>query len=316
MNPVAPAVPRDAVAVAAFVEDFRARHNGVTPIGGGETIADALGNAAPPVQTAPPPAAAPVAPQAPVPPPAAPTDPAAPQAAAPAPPADQPPWLQGLFDRMDAMGPPQPVDPVLNDLGLVPALPAQPQQAPTQAQPPASPGPGQPQAPSPGMPFPGQPMAPQEQIALIQNWIGQQVEERTKALVDPQLQQLKDQRRVEEIQGLRTDYPEFQDQAKAEALVARGRQWARQMGNESLIQEPMFLEMVLHATRSVDAAAAAQAQAQPVPAGTQVVPPPMGYPIEQPGAAAPGAVVDPAKAISQRIVAAGSQRLAGTVFGS
>lgn len=312
MNPVALAVPRDAVAVAAFVEDFRARHNGVTPIGGGDTIADALGNPQAPVQTAPPP---PAAPQAPVPPPAAPVDPAAPQAAAPATPADQPPWLQGLFDRMDAMGPPVPVDPVLNDLGLGPATPPQPQQVPQQAQPPASPGLGQ-QAPpqAPGMPFPGQPMAPQEQIALIQNWIGQQVEERTKALVDPQLQQFADQRRLEELQGLRTEYPEFQDQAKADALVARGRQWARQMGNEDLIREPMFLEMVLHATRSVDAAAAAQAQAQPVPAGTQVVPPPMGYPIEQPGAAAPGAVVDPAKAISQRIVQAGSQRLSGTVF--
>jgi hypothetical protein len=302
MNHPRSTVPREAADVDAFVESFRAEH-GFAPIAGGETLTPA------PAQTAPP--AAPAAPDpgitvTPPPGPAAPAVDPGTQAPA-APPAEQPPWMQGLLDRMDRMGAPEQYDPLLNDLGLAPPPVAQPQQQ-FVPQPQASP-----QAvaqPQPGTPFPGVPQDQAQQVQLIQSWIADEAQKAARQMVEPRFEAMRQVTRAQELDGLKQDYEEFRDPQRANEIASRARGWAAQMGSEALVNEPMFLEMTLLAGRQIDATRVAQAQQPPVP-GQQVVPGQQQVPIETPGPAAPGAPVDPQQAIAQGIVAAGAGGLNG-----
>jgi hypothetical protein len=291
-------VPRDAVDVASFIDNFRADH-GITPLGGGEGYIGA------------PPAAPEATPEPAAPAQAAPAEPAAP---APQPP---PEWAQPLFDRMDQIAPPAPPDPAAVDLGFVdpPPVGQPPQQQP---QSPASPGLGQPPQ-QPGTPFPGAPQSQDDQVKVIQDWVAQEVEKGVAARlaqdVEPRFQALRQAERQQEIDGLRQDYTEFQDPQKATEIVSRARQWGELMERslppqfaglgEALAREPAYLEQVLLAGAQMDARRVRQAQQPPTGAAPQL-PTPLGYPIEQPGAAAPAPPIDPQQAIQQRIVAAGN----------
>jgi hypothetical protein len=319
MNPVARAVPRDPVDVTSFIDNFRAEH-GIAPFGGGESVPGA-----PPAQAAPPPAPAPApAPQLPggvdpaqVQPAPQPQyqqpDPAAaaqqPQAPA-APPAQQPDWMQPLIERMDRVAPPQEYDPIAAELGLAPAPPLQPNPQMPQ-QPPASPAQPQ-QTQQPGMPFPGAQPDQQQQLALIQQWIAEEAQKAAQSVVDPRFEALQHQQRLEEYQGLRSDYEEFRDPVRGSQIVSQARQWAARMGSPEMAQDPMFLEMTLMASRQMDAARLAQAQ-QPVPPAVPGQPLPPGaqqpYPIEQPGPAAPAPQSTPQQEIAKRISQAGGSRL-------
>lgn len=287
------AVPHDPERVSRFVEMYHAEH-GFPPIAGGENEGGA------PALTTPPPAE-PAAPAA------APAEPAAPAEAAP-------PWVDTILSRMDAMGPPPAVDPVAAELGFVDPPPAG---QPPQMQPPASPG--QPQQAQPGTQFPGQVDPQQQQVDQINQWVQSLVAEQVQQAVSPQLQQLQEQRRNEEIAGLRADIPAFNDPQKASEIVARARQWAGMYlpnnpeAQAALIREPAFLETVYHAGNSIEQARLAQAQQSP--GAAPAVPANNGYPIEQPGAAAPAGQVSPEQAAAQSIVNAGQGNgLRGSAF--
>lgn len=269
------AVPTDVEHVASFTEDFRERY-GVAPIAGGETIPTEPAPPTEPAEQAPPQEA----------------DPAAPMSEATA---------QQLIARFDQMGPVEPPDPFLTDLGLVappPAMPGQPQ-----AQPGAQPPPGQfeqPQAPGlpqqPGAPLPG----PQQEREAIQNWIDERATAKAEELIEqrinPRFEQAETDRRRAEIEGFIADNPELQDPQKAGRLMATAKNWSRQLsGSEDLAREPGFLELTYRANRDIiasQARAAQQPPAQPGPNGE--------VPIEQPGPAAPAGAngqVDKAQAI-------------------
>lgn len=310
-------VPRAPEDVARFIEDFRDAQ-GFAPLAGGEgpgVVGLAAGSpgpegvAGPGISTAEPPAAAPAA---------------APPAGAPeAVPVEAPPaWATTLIERFDQMAPAA-VDPLAVELGLVDPPPPAPGQPPLQQQPaPASPG--QPQAqPQPGTPFPGAPMTPEQQqaqqVAEVQQWVNQQIQEGVQRgiqeYVEPRFQLQQRQTRQEEIAGLRSDYPAFNDPQQASAIVARGRQWAQMMGlPETTVGEPAFLEMVYLTGLQIDANRVAQAQQQPggvptLPAGQP------GVPIEQPGAAAPAPPLNAQQEIASNIVKAGAGNgLAGSAF--
>lgn len=284
------AVPTDVADVTTFTENFRARY-GVSPIAGGETL-----EGAPPAAAAPPapePAAAPVAP------------PGEPAAAAPEPviPVSEA-TAQQLLSRFDEFGA-QPPDPIAVDLGLVqppPAMPGQPQGQPG-AYPPGQfgqpPAPAQPN-PQPGAQLPG--VDPNEKAA-----IDAYVEARSEAVVerilaervDPRFAQQDVDRRRAETEALVEGNPELRDPQVAEALMARARNWATQLGNPEMAREPGFLELTYRAAKQMEAAqaAGAQAPAAPVPGQGEV-------PIEQPGPAAPAGAIDNQDP-GQRIVAAG-----------
>jgi hypothetical protein len=184
------------------------------------------------------------------------------------------------------------VDPLAVELGMVPAPAPYPQaqvpQAPEQQVAPWSvpQGPGVPpatqqqplpagfplgqQPPQPGQqpqqPQPGQPGAPSD-AELVQAMIQQEAQRAAQATYEPILQRQEAQRRRSEGAALLEDYPDLRDPSRAQALLARSRDWAAQLGAPAMAGEPGFVELVYHAANSIAqaqaAAAAAQAQAQP-----------------------------------------------------
>lgn len=299
-------VPSNPSALSAWANDFEARF-GIPPIAGGETttVAPPSPAAAPATPTAQP-AGTPAAPAA----PAEPAAPATPPAAAapagePAAP-DRPPWADDLFSRMDQLAPPQQVDPLAVDLGLVDAPLPPFGQDPSQAAPmapqaqPGFPPSGQAQ-PGPADGLPGQPLPGQPgENELIQRYIDERaataaqriIEER----VNPILQGQAADRRRSEGAALTKDYPELKDPARANAVVQGARQWSQAIfGTPDAAGEPGFVEMYLLASKAMESAEGA---APAVPGQPEV-------PIETPGAASPGAPTTPENELVQRIKSAG-----------
>lgn len=98
----------------------------------------------------------------------------------------------------------------------------------------------------------------------IQQRIQQGIEQAQGPLAQ-QMQQMQQFLQDQELDGLMEDYPELQDQGKAQALAQRANEYAASRGIPQLATDPEFVEMVYLAGKAME-----QAQ-QGVPAGDQGV---------------------------------------------
>jgi hypothetical protein len=154
-----------------------------------------------------------------------------------------------------------------------PTFPAQPAVVPPQGYPQPQ---MQPQVPGQQQPYPGQqapaaPSLPPEAAQILDQYIGQRVQEgmaQSQQQLDQRIQaQLSAADRQRELDayadGLEAKYDEFKDEERTKQLLASTAAFAQQLGQPQLASDPRLLERVLLVERAQAVAAAGGGQAQP-----------------------------------------------------
>lgn len=118
-------------------------------------------------------------------------------------------------------------------------------------------------------------LTPEAQQRALDELIDRRVQSKVEQALSPLQEQREEDRRMAEGAALEERYPELQDPAVVEPLVAKAIQWAEAMGNPELAREPRLFELVYMAE------AGQAARRSETPAGTQ------GLPLERGGSAGP-----------------------------
>lgn len=95
---------------------------------------------------------------------------------------------------------------------------------------------------------------PQATIKALGEVINQQVTQGIQSAVQPLQQQIEGERQVREAEQLASEFPELQDEKKANELIDASRQVAAHLGQPDLGANPQFMRVVLLAARAQESA--------------------------------------------------------------